>query len=58
MVTQEKFDLLVDIVQDISEVMKQLNQRIDSLQAVVEQQQEKISDLQTNVNDLISWSNG
>ena len=49
MVTQEKFDLLVDIVQDMSEVLTQLNQRIENLEEIARNQENQINTLQEEV---------
>lgn len=59
MVTQEKFDLLVVIVQDMSEVLTQLNQRIENLEEIARNQENQICDLRDDVqrlNDIVdTW---
>ena len=49
MVTQEKFDLLVDIVQDMSNVLTQMDQRIADLEEIARNQENQINTLQEEV---------
>ena len=52
MVTQEKFDLLVDIVQDMSKVLTQLNQRIENLEEIARHHENQICELRDEVKRL------
>ena len=52
MVTQEKFDLLVDIVQDMSNVLTQMDQRIADLEEIARNQENQINTLQEEVSRL------